>query len=173
LRSGQRIAQRSMQRSRKRSGLGSKGYTLLEIVLVINIIWIALLPVYPLVDKQYQSILLEQEARKFAAFLETQRQDAVLNSPQWSVAPVANPLVRIYNANIPHSYGVSQGTRTLERVYLPKSIKISTNITQKQFIYNRFGAPNKGGTVSLTNDRGQAKEIVIHLFTGVVEIKDY
>lgn len=149
-----------------------KGYTLLEIVLVINIIWIALLPIYPLVDKQYQRLLLEQEAHKFVAFLEDKRQEAVLHSPQWSLDPVASPIVTIYNDKPPHAYGISQGTKNLEKIYLPETIGITSNIHEDKFIYNRFGGVNLGGTVELTNDWGQSKKIVVHLFTGVVKIED-
>ncbi|OEF98406.1 hypothetical protein BHF68_01635 [Desulfuribacillus alkaliarsenatis] len=134
-------------------------------MLVIVIISTIMIPVYPTVERQYQYYLLEQEAQKLATFLERSRQQAILEKRR--------TVVRFYVSSFPNSYGLRDEVNIVERHYLPDDISLYQNIASNNLI--EFGSLGNvrpaGGTIRLTNSYGQSKEIIIHLFSGIIEVR--
>lgn len=142
------------------------GFTLLEVMIVLTIIVGVLIPTYPIIDRQYQYHKLEQETEKLATYIEIKRKEAVLDKNHRDI--------RLYRSTYPHSYAHIRGVLILERHYLPKDYELYTNINNNliRFSYAAYAIHYQpGGTIRITNGRGDYKEIIIHPFSGIIEIR--
>jgi len=139
------------------------GFTLLEVIIAVTILFTVLIPAYPIINNQYQSILLKQEVEKLATYIETARQEIMLEKDTRDI--------RFYRSELPHGYRIRKDNKIIDTVFLPESIKLYTNIEGNILVFNNLGKPKIGGTIRLTNSNEQYQEIIIHPFSGIIEIR--
>ncbi|OEH85618.1 hypothetical protein BHU72_02120 [Desulfuribacillus stibiiarsenatis] len=146
-----------------KTALNKKGFTLLETLLVVTILCSLMIPVYPLVMKQYHYYQLENEAETLAKFLEKMRQQAILEQ---------QPMMIRFSTTEPYSYGLRSGVQIVNRHYLSQGLEMTTSISGNQFYFNFVGEPRDvGGTISLVQANGEMKQIIIHPFSGIIEVR--
>jgi competence protein ComGF len=141
----------------------SIGFTLLEVIIAVTVLFTVLIPAYPIINNQYQSILLKQEVNKLATYIETARQEIILEKESKDI--------RFLRSEFPHSYRIRKNNKIIDTVFLPESIKLYTNIEENVLVFNNLGIPKIGGTIRLTNINEQYQEIIIHPFSGIIEIR--
>lgn len=140
------------------------GFSLIELMVALAIIFIVLTPVYPILYGHYQTLQLEQEAEKLATFIEEIRQET-------SMSRKIIYIQLSYNER-PHSYYITISTQKSRSYYLPENISLYSNFDANRFRFNFYGIPaGKGGTISLTSTDGKEKKIVVQPFSGLIDIR--
>ena len=139
------------------------GFSLLEVMVALSILFLALAPVYPILYGHYQTVQLEQEADRLASLIEEVRQETSMRQHKVYI-------ILSYN-EYPHSYYVTINNQAERIYYLPETISLHKNYISNRLSFNYYGVPVAAGTISLTTVDGKQKEIIIHPFSGIVEIR--
>lgn len=143
--------------------MNKKGFTIIEIVLVIALIGILAtisLPVYKKTAAHYSLITA---ARMIASDIRLAQQRSITESRSYRL---------LFNTGS-DNYQLLSVSNKSEINYLPKGIKIiRTNFTDKTLSFLPSGAPSQGGRVVLENRFGGRRYIIVTPATGRVRISD-
>lgn len=142
-----------------------KGFTLIEILIVISIISILLMiPIFR--GTALWDFKERKELKEFKNDIEYARNRAIVESNLYTVQidPSKN------------SYTISKysntGPKIIKKKELSKGIKImKTNIERNEITFSYSGAPLISGTIYLENKKGEEVEIKVTPVTGKVNIK--
>lgn len=143
------------------------GYTLLEIIIVAIIIALISAVALPSVGQLRGRTDLERTVQTMVSDFHLAQQTAVAYSKNCRIEFFPNG--DRYRMRLPGE------TRMIR---LPEGIRIVANNfpvywgTYRMLSFNRNGAPNQGGTISLTNKHGDELFIIIFLASGRIRISE-
>lgn len=148
---------------KKNKHISSKsGYTLLELVVVLALFAI----VFSISIPSIKVIFINIEKRELMTF----RRD-IINARNSAI--VENTYYTL-NINVKNnSYQIikhGSQNETIRNVKFENGIKILNNNFNSSLNFSPTGSPNKGGTIKLTNKKGEIIEITITPATGKVNI---
>lgn len=148
---------------KKNKHISSKsGYTLLELVVVLALFAI----VFSISIPSIKVIFINMEKRELMTF----RRD-IINARNSAI--VENTYYTL-NINVKNnSYQIikhGSQNETIRNVKFENGIKILNNNFNSSLNFSPTGSPNKGGTIKLTNKKGEIIEITITPATGKVNI---
>ncbi len=145
-----------------------KGFTLIELICLVMLLGIIIAIAAPALADFGQKRSLDLAARAMVIDIRKTRQKAITTG--WS---------QLIEMRTNHDdYNIKDGkTNETELVALPPDVSYrSNNFPLKDgyrlLSFSRSGAPNSGGTVSLTNRSGDVLYIIVTPATGRVRIDD-
>ena len=152
---------------------GSKGFTLLELVIVLIIISLLALLITPNLTKTLSHMEAKGAAKRIAAILRYCRSDAI-NKRRVNLVSfdTASNLVSVYSIDEDEAEPKAQrfyplpGGVKMEKIEVGKTLFDSSVPT---FEFYRNGGSN-GGTVSIQGERGQAYSVRVEMLTGGVKV---
>ncbi len=144
------------------------GFTLLEIIIVTVIIALISVIAIPSISQLKGKHDLERTARMMVSEFNFVQQTALAYGKTCRIEFFTQ--VNAYRLRMP-------GETRL--IWLPEGISIASNNFPaidgggyRLLSFNRNGAPNRGGTISLANERGDRLYIIIYLATGRIRISE-
>ena len=144
----------------------NKGFTLLELLCVLALLGLLTILAVPAVSALGQGKEVELAARELAIDMRQAQQKAL--TAGWT----QRLEFRLNN----NDYIIRDG-KTGERIVkkLPDGvsylfIRLPLQGSYRLLSFNRFGSPNRGGTVALTNDTGDHYYVIITPATGRVRV---
>lgn len=148
---------------KKNKHISSKsGYTLLELVVVLALFAI----VFSISIPSIKVIFINMEKRELMTF----RRD-IINARNSAIVENTYYTLKINVKN--NSYQIikhGSQNETIRNVKFENGIKILNNNFNSSLNFSPTGSPNKGGTIKLTNKKGEIIEITITPATGKVNI---
>ncbi len=149
-------------------GRGDGGFTLLEILVVVALLGIITMIAVPTVSHSQGSWQLEKTARLMVADFRLAQQTAVASGKTCRIEFFR--YIEAYRVRTP-------GSQKLVR--LPEGIFIAYNNFPgydggnfQLLSFNRNGSPNRAGTISLGNAKGERIYIIVNLASGRMRISE-
>ncbi|NLK43635.1 MAG: prepilin-type N-terminal cleavage/methylation domain-containing protein [Tissierellia bacterium] len=144
-------------------GISSKyGYTLLELMVVLALFAI----VFSISIPSIRSVLINREKKELMTF----RRDIIF-ARNSAIVENTNYTLNIYiNKNSYQIVRHGKKNETIKNVTFENDIKIISNNFSSSLRFTPTGAPNKAGTIRLTNKKGDNIEISITPATGKVNL---
>lgn len=137
------------------------GFSLLELLLVIAIVGIIGVVALPRMGSLHSEKQLEKAAQLMATEMRYIRQNAMASGKTCIIYFLDSS--NLYRVNTPDE-------NRYER--LPEGISYSCNNFPGRLSFNRRGIPNRAGTLSLVNEKGDKLYIIVNLKTGRVRVSD-
>jgi len=148
------------------------GFTLIEMMIVIAVLAIVAAIAIPNFMSLLPGIRLNGAARQVMGDLMAARMKAVKQNNRFRVF-FNNPGTNEYtildddNNNNSADTGEATATKNIQDNYHDVTFSSTGNP-----IFTPRGTANTGGTITLTNSKGQQKKVKVHSFTGRVKIED-
>lgn len=134
-----------------------KGFTLIELIVVIAIISIILgmaAPSSNVIRKSKE----KSELKELKRDIEYARDNAIFHNQVYSVIFYVNENRYVIKSN---------KNNIIKKKTLSSDLKIlRTNFINDRIIFSYIGAPNRGGTISLTNSKGEIINVTVRPATG-------
>jgi general secretion pathway protein H len=153
---------------------GSKGFTLLELVIVLVIISVVTLILTPNLTRTLSHMEAKGAAKRIAAILRYCRSDAINKGKVNLVSfDTASNLVSIYSLEDEETEPKAQkfyplpGGVKMDKIEVGKTLYDSSLPTIE---FYRNGGSN-GGTASIQGERGQAYAVHVEMLTGGVKVE--
>jgi len=144
--------------------LNNKGFTMIEIILVIALIGILASISLPIYRKTMAHHSLHSAARVISTDIRYTQQKSITERDSYRL---------LFNTTSGTTYQILSTASNSKMKYLPKGTKIiRTNFTDKTLTFYPSGAPSQGGRLVIENNFGDKLYIIVTPATGRVRISD-
>lgn len=137
-----------------------KGYTLLELVIVLTLFSLILMIAVP-------SLGIIREFREYQQIRQL-KTDILFARNQ---AIVKGKIYFVQFDFVRNGYIIVVSGETIKRVYFEEGIELIKNMEMTELSFYRTGVPGKSGTIRLKNGKNQIYEVVVTPIVGKVTIK--
>jgi len=141
--------------------MGSRGYTFVELIVVLMLIALLATITWPSLQAGLDRFILEETAWRVAREIRLAQQLAVVEGRWYQIRFLHNSDRLVIRRQ--------DGTET--EIKLPPQIDLElTTFTNNQFFFYPSGAPSMGGTVPLANGRGEKRYVKVTVGAGRVRV---
>lgn len=156
------VYQQSFLLSERNDGkMGSGGYTLVELIVVLMLIALLATITWPSLRASLDRFILEEAAWRMAREIRLVQQLAVVRG-EW------------FQIEFLHNYErlvIKRQGETWSTLQLPQQIDMEpTTFTYNEVFFYPSGAPSMGGTVPLANGRGEKRYVKVTVGAGRVRV---
>ncbi|NLJ33709.1 MAG: prepilin-type N-terminal cleavage/methylation domain-containing protein [Firmicutes bacterium] len=141
--------------------MASAGYTLIEVIIVLLLLSILATIAWPALEVSLGRFLLEEAAQQLAREIRQTQQRAVVREESfWLTFILKSQYCLIVD---------SSGKRVT--FTLPTGVKIEhTTFPNNEVTFHPSGAPSRGGTITLINERGEKMYVMVTVGAGRVRV---
>ena len=148
----------------------SRGFTLLEIVLVVLILGILALAVAPVIGRTVGGVGIKTEALRLAEDIRYTQHAAFSEGQNFRLAlDTSTGSYRVYPVG--HTGDVRKEAEMGDSVAGISSSDLPTDEDMTYITYLPTGAPSQAGSITLSNDSGGSISVIIALGTGRVRVQ--